>query len=114
MIIGTNMHPKIIIDIDIQEDGKRAKNMMNQIKEIIDDHQGDYFDRCLFDSIVEKIEKKQQYFSNYNFPPMFCLVTVYGVALVDKEERQVMLAQQAIMSPEYRITEEQKKRGSIL
>ena len=108
------MNPKLTIEIDIQEDGKRAKNMMSQIKKIIDDHQGQPLDDNVFYSIVSKIEKKQQYFSDYNFPPMFVLVTMYGVGFEDKKPKQVKLAEHAIMSPNYKITEEQKQRGSIL
>lgn len=108
------MHSKIVIDVDIQDDGKKAKNMMNQIKQIIDKNQGYPLDRDLFDSVVDEIRKKQQYFDKNNFPPMFALITVYGVALVDKKQKQVKLAEQAIMSSNYRLTEEQKQRGSIL
>ena len=108
------MKPKLVIDIDIQEEGKRAKNMMDQIKEIIDYHKGADLSPDTFCSIVEKIEEKQQYFSNYNFPPMFILITMYGVAFIDKKPQQVKLAQRAIMSPKYRLTEEQKNKKSIL
>lgn len=108
------MKPKLVIDVDIQEEGKRAENMMNQIKEIIDHHKGADLDTETFYSIVKKIEEKQQYFSDYNFPPMFILITMYGVAFIDKKPQQVQLAQRAIMSPKYRLTEEQKNKKSIL
>lgn len=108
------MNPKLIIEVDIQEDGKRAENMMNQIKQIIDDHRGQPLSKIVFDSIVRKIEHKTQYFTDYNFPPMFILVTMYGVALVDKKQKQVKLAEQTIMSPNYKITKEHIQRGSIL
>ena len=108
------MYSNLVIDIDIQDDSKRAQNMMNQIQEIVNEYREHSLDRVLFDSIVKKIEHKIQYFTDYNFPPMFVLITMYGVALVDKKQKQVKLAEHIIMSPNYRVTEEQIKRGSIL
>lgn len=34
------MHSNFIIDIDIQEEGEKAENMINQIREIINEHRG--------------------------------------------------------------------------
>lgn len=108
------MHSNLVIDIDIQDEGKRAQNMMNQIQEIVNEHREHSLDRALFDSIVKKIEHKTQYFTDYNFPPMFVLITMYGVALVDKKQKQVKLAEHTIISPNYRVTKEQIQKGSIL
>ena len=108
------MHSNFIIDIDIQEEGEIAENMMNQIREIINEYRGSPLNAVLFNSVVRKIEEKCNYFDKHNFPPMFCLMTMYGVALIDKKQKKVQLAQQAIMSRNYRLTKEQIKRGSIL
>ena len=108
------MHSNFIIDIDIQEEGEIAENMMNQIREIINEYRGSLLNQALFNSVVKKIEAKCNYFHKYDYPPMFCLMTMYGVALVDKKQKQVKLAEQTIMSPNYRVTKEQIQRGSIL
>lgn len=108
------MHSNFIIDIDIQEEGEIAKNMMNQIRETINEYRGSPLNKALFNSVVNKIEEKCNYFDEHDFPPMFCLMTMYGVALIDKKQEKVQLAQQAIMSRNYRLTEEQIKKGLIL
>ena len=108
------MHSNFIIDIDIQEEGEKAENMINQIREIINEHRGLPLNKVLFNSVVSKIEAKCNYFDKHNFPPMFCLMTMYGVALIDKKQEKVQLAQKTIMSQNYRLTKEQIKRGSIL
>jgi len=108
------MHSNFIIDIDIQEESETAKNMINQIQQIINEYRGLPLNKALFNSVVGKIEAKCNYFDKHNFPPMFCLMTMYGVALIDKKQEKVQLAQHAIMSRNYRLTEEQIKKGSIL
>lgn len=108
------MHSNFVIDIDIQEENEKAENMMNQIQKIINEYRGQPLSTDLFYTVTDKIKAKCKYFEKNDFPPMFCLMTMYGVALVDKKQEKVQLAQDSIMSSNYRITEEQIKRGSIL
>ena len=61
------MHSNFIIDIDIQEEGKKAENMMNQIREIINEYRGLPLNKTLFNSVVSKIEAKCNYFDNCIF-----------------------------------------------
>ena len=98
------MHSNFIIDIDIQEEGEKAENIISQIREIINEHRGLPLNKTLFNSVVSKIEVKCNYFDKHNFPPMFCLMTMYGVALIDKKQEKVLLAQQVIMSQNYTLT----------
>ena len=108
------MHSNFVIDIDIQEENEKAENMMNQIQKIINEYRGQPLSTDLFYTVTDKIKAKCKYFEKHDFPPMFCLMTMYGVALVDKKQEKVQLAQESIMSSNYKITEEQIKRGSIL
>ena len=98
------MHSNMTIEIDIQEESEKAENMMDQFGEIIKKHQEAPLNEALFNSVAYKIEKKQKYFDKHNFPPILCVITVWGVALVEKEQRKVMLAQKVIMSPHYDVS----------
>ena len=85
-IIGINMHSNFVIDIDIQEENEKAENMMNQIQKIINEYRGQPLSTDLFYTVTDKIKAKCKYFEKHDFPPMFCLMTMYGVALVDKKQ----------------------------
>ena len=53
------MHSNFIIDIDIQEEGEKAENMINQIREIINEHRGlPLNEKSDFQGVLKKNSKR--------------------------------------------------------